>query len=387
MTTTSSPQLLRGAARIGIVIATAAILLVGWGIFSRIEARAALAADAQSEAALPVLVTRVSVGSGSDELILPGSLQAFTETPIYARTSGYLKRWLVDIGTPVKAGQLLAEIDTPEIDQETAQAEADLQTAEANNRLAQLTATRWQGLLATDSVSKQDNDDKAGDAAAKQAAVASARANLQRLRELEGFKRIVSPVDGVVTARNTDVGDLIDAGSTNARELFHVAVTKHLRVYVQVPESYAEDMHAGDTAELRAREHPAATFKASLVSTASAIDVTTHTLLVQLDVDNSSSQLLPGGYVEVHFNLARHADTLRVPANTLIFGANGMQVAVVGPDNRIVMQTITPGRDFGKEVEVLAGLKPDQSIVLNPPDSITAGLSVTPQAAAGGNKP
>ena len=380
----SSPHLLRGATRIGIVLAIVAILLVAWGIFSRMQAQAALNAEAQADSVLPVLVVKPSIGVGSDELILPGNLQAFTETPIYARTSGYLKRWLVDIGTPVKTGQLLAEIDTPEIDQQTAQAEADLQTAEANNKLSQLTAKRWKGLLATDSVSTQDNDDKAGDAAAKQAAVASAQANLQRLRELEGFKRIVAPVDGVITARNTDIGDLIDAGTGSgaAKELFHIAATRHLRVYVQVPESYAGDMQVGDTAELMLREHPGQIVKAGLVSTASAIDPTTHTLLVQLDADNSAGAMLPGGYVEVHFTLARHADTLRVPANTLIFGSDGMQVAVVGSDNRVHMQTITPGRDFGKEIEVLAGLTPEQQIVVNPPDSITSGLSVRPEVLA-----
>lgn len=388
MTThSSSPKLLRGATRLGIALGCTAVLLAGWGILSRVQAQAALNQAAQADGVLPVIVVKPSQGTAGEDLILPGTLQAFTETPIYARTSGYLKRWLVDIGTPVKAGQLLAEIDTPEIDQQTVQAEADLQTAEANNKLAQLTATRYKGLLATDSVSQQDADDKLGDAAAKQAAVASARANLQRLRELEGFKRIVAPVDGVVTARNTDVGDLIDAGGGNSRELFHIAATQRLRVYVQVPESYAGDMHVGSSASLRLREQPTQSYPAQLVSTASAIDPNTHTLLVQLAADNKSGALLPGGYAEVHVSLDKHPDTLRVPANALMFGPAGMQVATVNGSKQVQLLTITPGRDFGKDVEVLGGLKPDQAVIINPPDSLSAGQKVEPQAlAASGGK-
>ncbi|MGO9445852.1 MAG: efflux RND transporter periplasmic adaptor subunit [Thiobacillaceae bacterium] len=377
-TPSSNAALFRRASRAGIVLAVVALLLAAWGIVSRIQAQAALNAEARTEAVLPVNVCRPSSGSSGEELILPGSLQAFTETPIYARTNGYLKRWLVDIGSPVKAGQLLAEIDTPEIDQQMAQAEADLQTAEANNDLAQLTARRWRGLLPTNTVSKQDVDNKIGDAAAKQAAVASARANLHRLRDLEGFKRIVAPIDGVITARNTDVGDLIDAGTSsgNAPELFHIAATRSLRVYVQVPESYAEEMHVGSVAVLHVREHPEQTFNARLVRTANAIASGTHTLLVELNVDNATGALLPGGYVEVHFKLRQRPHTLRIPANTLIFDAHGLRVAVVGPDNRVSLQAITLGRDFGQEVEIIAGLKPDQILVVNPPDSLTDGQTV-----------
>ncbi len=367
--------------KIGIILAASLVLLAGWGIFSRIQAQGALSRDASQDAVLPVVVTKPGSGPGSEALILPGTLQAFTDTPIYARTNGYVKRWLVDIGASVKSGQLLAEIDTPEIDQQVIQAEADLQTAEANNDLAQLTATRWRSLLATNTVSRQDADNKIGDAAAKQAALASARANLHRLRELEGFKRIVAPFDGVITARNLDVGDLIDAGtgSGKARELFHMAAIRRLRVYVQVPENYAQDMRVGSVARLQVREHPGQSFDARLVSTANAIDPASHTLLVQLEADNASRALLPGGYAEVQFNLRTQPGTLRVSANTLLFGPNGMQVAVVGNDNKAILQTVTVGRDFGNEVEVLAGLGPDQFIVVNPSDSLVSGQAVKPE--------
>ncbi len=380
-TPSPTPPRSRSFIKIGLIVATAIVLLAGWGIFSRIRAQEALNREAQTESVLSVLVTKPGIGPSSEALILPGSLQAFMDTPIYARTNGYVKRWLVDIGTPVKSGQLLAEIDTPEIDQQVAQTEADLQTAEANNDLAQLTATRWRTLLLTNTVSKQDADNKIGDAAAKQAALASARANLRRLRELEGFKHIVAPFEGVVTARNIDVGDLIDAGtgSGRARELFHMAAIRRLRVYVQVPENYADDMRVGSTAQLHVREHPGQTFEAKLVSTANAIDPMTHTLLVQLETDNASRALLPGGYVEVYFKLRTHPGTLRISADTLLFGPSGMQVAVVGKDNKVVLQTVTMGRDFGKEVEVLAGLSPDQYIVVNPSDSLIMGQAVKPE--------
>lgn len=377
----SNPSHLRTFIKFGAAVSAVVILLAAWGIFTRMRAQEALAREARQESAIPVVVAKPASGPGSEDLILPGTLQAYTDTPIYARTNGYLKRWLVDIGTSVRAGQLLAEIDTPELDQQVVQAEADLKTAEANNDLAQLTAKRWVALLATKTVSQQDRDNKVGDAAAKEAILASARANLHRLRELESFKRIVAPFDGVITVRNIDVGDLIDAGtgSGKARELFHMAAIRRLRVYVQVPESYAQDMQVGGKSVFEVREHPGRNFEARLVSTANAIDPLTHTLLVQLESDNASGALLPGGYAEVHFRLRAHPGTLRISANTLLFRPEGMQVAVVGSDNKVVLQTVTMGRDFGKEVEILAGLNPDQNIVLNPSDSLISGQAVKPQ--------
>ncbi len=360
------------------------VVLTGWGVYSRVRNNQVLAAEASENAIMSVLVTHPVQPKEEDALLLPGMIQPFTDTPIYARTNGYLKRWLVDIGSPVKAGQLLAEIDTPEVDQQVRQAEADLKTAQANNDLAQLTATRWKALLVTNTVSRQDTDNRIGDAAAKQAALASAQANLARLRELEGFKRIVAPFDGVITARNVDVGDLVDAGASggSARELFHMAAMKHLRVYVQVPENYADDMMPGSTAELRVREHPGKTFQGKLVSTAQAIDPVTHTLLVQLDTDNSTGTLLPGGYVEVAFQLRPRPGSLRITPNTLLFRPEGMVVAVVGSDNRVTLHKVMMGRDFGNQVEVLAGLDTSQLIVLNPSDSMIDGQKVKPRMLA-----
>lgn len=383
-----APSHSRSFARTGLILAAVLILLAAWGIFSRLRAQDALEHEAQREAVLPVLVTQPASSPGNEALVLPGTMQAFTDTPIYARTTGYVKRWLVDIGTPVKTGQLLAELDTPEVDQQVSQAEADLQTAQANHELAQLTAKRWKALLPTNTVSRQDVDNRVGDAAAKEAALAAAHANLNRLRELEGFKRIVAPFEGVITARNLDVGDLIDAGSGSgkARELFHLAAVHRLRVYVQVPENYADDLQAGNTAELRVREHPGQMFPAKLVSTAHAIDPMTHTLLAQFETDNASHALLPGGYVEVHFKLRTPPGTLRISANTLLFRPVGMQVAVVGKDNKVELKTVTLGRDFGKEVEVLAGLSPDQFIVVNPLDSLITGQAVKPEVTASAAK-
>lgn len=369
------------------LVLTLVVLAGWWGIHSRVRNNQALAAEARENAIMPVLVTHPMQPKGEDRLLLPGMIQSFTDTPIYARTNGYLKRWLVDIGTPVKAGQLLAEIDTPEVDQQVRQAEADLKTAQANNDLAQLTATRWKALLVTHTVSRQDADNKTGDAAAKQAVLASAQANLSRLRELEGFKRIVAPFDGVITARNVDVGDLVDAGASGgrARELFHMAAMKHLRVYVQVPENHADDMVLGSTAELRVREHPGKIFEGKLVNTAQAIDPATHTLLVQLETDNSMGALLPGGYVEVAFQLKPHPGTLRITPNTLLFRPEGMVVAVVGNDNRVTLQKVVMGRDFGNQVEVLSGLDPSQFIVLNPSDSMVTGQVVKPRMLGAGD--
>lgn len=381
---------MRTLIRLSLSAAAIAALLAGYGIFDRLQAQSELKREAEQESVMPVDVTLPKSGTSGEDLILPATLQAFTETPIYARTSGYLKRWYADIGAHVKAGDLLAEIDTPELDQQTRQAEADLKTAIANNELAQIAARRWRDLASTNAVSKQDVDNHVADAEAKEAAVASYRANLDRLRELKRFERVVSPVEGVVTARNTDIGDLIDAGTGNgvAKELFHVAAMKRLRVYVPVPESYAEDMLVGSTATLHVREHPGETFSARLVNTASAITAGSHTLLVQLEVDNSVGTLLPGGYVDVHFKVMPRTGALRILANTLIFGVKGMQVATVNDQNKVVLQDVVLGRDFGNEVEVLQGVQPNQRVIVNPSDSLSNGQTVRgiPEAGKAGDK-
>ena len=364
------------------------VLLAIWGILSRLIARSALAHEAH-EAAIPTVITaKPHQGPAADALVLPGSVQAYYEAPIYARTSGYLKAWHTDIGTAVKKGQLLAEIEAPEVDQQLRQAEADLGTARANYELARSTNDRWQGLLATESVSQQDADQRAGDAAAKSAAQMSAAANVARLREMEGFKRVVAPFAGVVTQRNTDVGALINAGQAPGSALFRVADTHRLRIYVQVPQAYAAQVRTGMSASLEFTDHPGQHYSAAVASTAHALDAVSRTLQVELQIDNASGELLPGAYVQVTFALPPSSGTLRVPVNAVIFRGKTPQVATVDEAQRVRLRDIAEGRDFGTEIEVLAGINANDTLVLNPPDSIADGQQVRiqppqPQPASG----
>ena len=370
-----------------VAIAVVALLAI-WGILSRLIARSALAHEAH-EAAIPTVITaKPHQGPAADALVLPGSVQAYYEAPIYARTSGYLKAWHTDIGTAVKKGQLLAEIEAPEVDQQLRQAEADLGTARANYELARTTNERWQGLLATESVSQQDADQRAGDAAAKSAAQMSAAANVARLREMEGFKRVVAPFAGVVTQRNTDVGALINAGQAPGSALFRVADTHRLRIYVQVPQAYAAQVRTGMSASLEFTDHPGQHYSAAVASTAHALDAVSRTLQVELQIDNASGELLPGAYVQVTFALPPSSGTLRVPVNAVIFRGKTPQVATVDEAQRVRLRDIAEGRDFGTEIEVLAGINANDTLVLNPPDSIADGQQVRiqppqPQPASG----
>lgn len=367
------PSRVRRYALIALIVA---LVLAVWGVFGRITARAALGRET-AEAAVPTVITlKPSHGPSGEDLVLPGTVQAYFDAPIYARTSGYLKTWYTDIGTPVKKGQLLAEIDTPEVDQQLNQAEADLGTAKANYELAQSTNTRWQGLLATDSVSKQDADEKAGDAAAKKAAMESAAANLRRLHDLESFKRVVAPFDGVVVQRNTDIGALINAGQSSGTQLFQVSDIRKLRVYVQVPQPYASAAIPGTVGQLEFTERPGKMYPAQIVRNASALDPNARTLQVELQVDNAKGELFPGSYAEVHFKLPVNADSLRLPANTVLFRTAGLQVATVGADNVVKLKNITQGRDFGSSIEILDGITTDDNVVLNPPDSLADGVKV-----------
>lgn len=353
-----------------------ALLLAAWGILSRLHARAALEQQAQ-QAAIPTVATaRPKTGPAADHLVLPGNVQAFFEAPIYARTSGYLRTWYTDIGAAVKQGQLLALIDAPDLDQQLRQAQADLATAQANYVLARITNERWQGLLKTESVSQQDADQRAGDAAAKLAAQQSAAANVQRLLELESFKRVIAPFAGVVTQRNTDVGALINAGESPGSALFRVADTHRLRIYVFVPQAYAAEIRPGLAATLEFTDHPGQRFTATVADTAHALDASSRTLQVELQIDNSGGQLLPGSYVQVTFTLPSRANTLRVPTNAVIFRSDNLQVATLDRDQRVHLKTITEGRDFGTEIEVLSGLAPDDTLVISPPDSVADGMQV-----------
>jgi RND family efflux transporter MFP subunit len=363
-------------ARYAWIALVVALILAAWGIISRVHARSKLAKETTTEAIPQVTTLKAGRSPGSEDLILPGSVQAFIEAPIYARTSGYLKIWYTDIGSPVKKGQLLAEIDAPEVDQQYSQAQADLATAHANSQLAITTNERWKGLLATHSVSQQDADAKAGDAAAKRAAEAAAAANVARLRDLESFKRVLAPFDGVVTQRNTDIGALIAAGQNAGNALFRVADTTKLRIYVLVPEPYAAATVPGMQSALYFAEHPGKSFPATLVRTANALDPAVRTLQVELQVDNASGVLFPGSYAEVHFKVPGSDQSLRLPANALLFRAAGLQVATVDSGDHVHLKTIVPGRDFGKSIEVLSGIAADDNVVVNPPDSLIEGALV-----------
>ena len=368
-----SDKKIRRYAWIALIVA---IALGVWGEVSRVLARSELVKQ-NTEAAIPTVTTTTAEPSAAgEELVLPGAVQAFMEAPIYARTSGYLKAWNTDIGTQVVKGQLLAQIETPEVDQQLTQAQADLATARANENLSKSTNARWQGLLATQSVSKQDADEKAGDAAAKTAAADSAAANVARLHDLESFKRVVAPFTGVITARNTDVGALINAGQSTGTELFRIADTHKLRIFVRVPEPFAAATQPGLEAALRFAEHPNGNFSATVVRTSNSLDPTLRTLQVELQLDNAKGEIFPGAYAEVHFKLPPSAETMRLPANTVLFRSAGLQVATLDSQQRVKLKTIVQGRDFGNSIEVLSGLAPHETVVLNPPDSIADGVQV-----------
>jgi RND family efflux transporter MFP subunit len=373
---TPEPQAPRNMNRHLWVLLIIALMAAAWGEAHRVIARSTLRQRTADEATLVVVTVAPTRSASGEELVLPGTVQAYTEAPIYARTNGYLKSWTVDIGSTVRKGQLLAEIDTPEVDQQLAQAIADLATARANEALSNTTNTRWKALLVTESVSKQDADEKAGDAAAKKAITESADANVSRLRQLESFKRVVAPFDGVITARNTDIGALINAGESAGSELFRLADTHKLRIYVQIPEPYAGAAKPGLEAELKFSEQAGKGYAATTVRTANALDPVLRTLQVELELDNAQRELFPGAYAEVHFKMAGDAQSVRLPANTVLFRAPGPQVATVDVQHRIRLKSIVQGRDFGGSIEVLSGLTPDDAVVVNPPDSIVDGVIV-----------
>jgi RND family efflux transporter MFP subunit len=365
----------------GALIAVIALLIVGAvviaGVVPRLRAKAALRTETNENAIPTVSVMRPKLGAPQNEVILPGNMQAFNDSPIYARTNGYLKKWYVDIGARVKAGQLLADIETPEVDQQLYQARADLNTAQANYQLSQITAERYQGLAQTDSVSKQDVDNATSDFAAKKAMVASSQSNVKRLEELQSFEKIYAPFDGVITARNTDIGHLINSGAgTPGAELFHIAALQTLRVYVNVPQQYSPSAKPGLTADLTLQEFPGRRFKGTLVRTANSIDPASRTLLVEVDVDNRTGELLPGAYTQVHLKVPSGAPAFILPVSALIFRSDGLQVGTVQNGDKAALVNITLGRDMGSEVQVVSGLNADDSVIVNPPDSLISGETV-----------
>ena len=351
-----------------------AVLFYG-GIAARAKSEAALKQDTIAAATPTVAIVQPKKGNAAEEVVFPGNIRAYTDAAIYARTSGYLKKWYVDIGTRVETGKLLAEIETPEVDQQLQQARADLATAEANYQLAQSTADRWKELVATDSVSKQETDEKVGDLNAKKAIVESGRANVKRLEQLHAFGKIYAPFAGVVTVRNTDVGQLIDAGNSQGRELFHLAATDKLRVYVSVPQQYSRVATPGVSADITLEELLGRKFTGKISRTANAIDTASRTLLTEVEVNNASGELLPGAYASVHLKLPSKGAAVTVPVNTLLFRSEGLRVAVV-KDGQAHLLPITIGRDFGTEVEVVSGLQGDESLIVNPPDSLVSGTNV-----------
>jgi RND family efflux transporter MFP subunit len=366
--------------RTGILVAAAAFAALTLLIYSGIHSRAAAESQLKQrteEAAIPsVTVVFPREGAPTQEIVLPGNTQAFSDAPIYARTSGYLKRWYFDIGAHVQKGQLLAEIETPEVDQQLQQARADLHTSQANLNIAKITAARWQDLVSTGSVSQQETDQAVSNLSAVTAAAESSAANVRRLEQLQAFEKVYAPFDGIITARNTDIGALIDAGaSTQPRELFHIAAIRRLRLYVAVPEVFSRAARSGAPATLTLDEFPGQTFHGTLVRNANSIDIASRTLLVEVDVDNPTGQLLPGAYVFVHLKLPDETRSVTIPSNTLIFRKEGLQVGLVRND-KAELVPVKIGRDYGSSVEIVSGLQPTDSVIVDPSDSLVAGMPV-----------
>jgi RND family efflux transporter MFP subunit len=352
-------------------------ILIVRGIHARVHAEETLVANTRQDAVLSVAVTTPSVGADALEVTLPANTQAFIDTPIYARTNGYLKHWYADIGTHVKAGQVLAEIETPELDQQVQQAQSDLATAQANLQIAQITADRWKKLLAKNAVSKQEADQATSDYSARQSALASAQANVRRLQQMQGFEKILAPFDGVITARNVDIGSLIqggDSGSPRA-ELFHMAAVDKLRLFVPVPEVYADTVRNGERIAVTSDAAPNEKLTGTIVRNSDAIDISSRTLNVEVDVVNTDHKLLPGQYAFVHLPIPPSHSSMTLPSNALLFRAEGLQVGVVR-DGHVQLVPVQIGHDYGASVEITAGLTAHDQVILNPSDSLAQGERV-----------
>ena len=357
------------------VIVVAALLISG--IWSRVKARTTLNAETAQLALPAVSVVSPKQTAPADEIILPGNVQPFITSPIYARTNGYLKKWYFDIGAHVKQGQLLAVIETPEVDQQLQQARSNLLTAQANLELASITKNRYQGLLKSNAVAQQDVDNAVGTFNANRSIVEADKAAVEQYSVLVSFEKVYAPFDGVITARNTDIGDLINSGSAGGvkTDLFHIAQPKTLRVYVNVPEEYSQGIKTGMIADLRLAEFPGRKFQGKLVRTADAINATTRTLLIEIEVANPAGTLLTGSYAEVHLAVPTPASTFLLPVNTLLFRSEGLRVGIV-KNGKVALTAVTPGHDFGNEIEIVSGLKPHDQVIVNPPDSIVSGQLV-----------
>lgn len=375
----------RGIRLAGLIAVVVAAAIVVIGIATRIVEAKRLRTWTDQQTVPTVNVAQPETSGAGLPLELPGRIEAFTQAPIYARVGGYLKSWKVDIGAPVKAGQLMAEIETPDLDQQLLQARADLASAQANAALAGTTAKRWQAMLGSDSVAKQEVDEKTGDFTAKQALAHAAQANVDRIEAMKGYTRIVAPFDGVVTARNTDIGALINPGSGSGQALFVVSDVRKLRVYVQLPQSYVPSIRAGVTAMLSVPEYPGRTFTARVDASAQAVNAGSGSTLIQLSVDNAEGKLMPGSFTSVRFHLAADKAALRVPASALIFNASGLHLATVDADNHVTFKAVTILHDYGKSVEIGTGLAADDRVIDSPPDGLADGDRVqiaTPEATA-----
>jgi RND family efflux transporter MFP subunit len=363
-----------------ILVVSIALLIVGavvvMGIHSRISAASVVREKTLEQAIPSVSVIHPKRGELKEEISLPGNIQAFIDAPVYARTSGYLKKWYTDIGTRVKTGELLAEIDSPEVDQQLSQAKAQLATAQAQLKLAEITMNRDLGML-KDAIPRQDVDNAVGAYEADKATVESQSANVKHLEQLVAFEKVFAPFDGLITARNTDVGQLINAGNGGAaQELFRISSTDKLRIFINVPQTYSQAAVAGVSADLTLTEAPGRHYVGKVARNTGMIDPTTRTMLTEVDIDNTSGQLMPGAYAEVHLKLPAATAALVVPVTALIFRAEGLQVAVVRDGNRAEMVHVTQGRDFGTEVEITSGITAQDSIIINTPDSLTSGAKV-----------
>jgi len=367
-------SLMKTASRLLIVVGVVVLVLVAVGIWSRASSANKLEKSTAANVASKVVAVHPLQAKAVDDLVLPASVQAFTEAPIYARTHGYLKKWYFDIGSRVKRGDLLAEIETPEGDQQLLQARADLKVAQANSNLAGSTAERWQSLLTKNAVSKQETDQAVSDFAAKQAAVDAAMANVARLEQLQSYEKVYAPFDGIVTARETDIGALIDSGSS-PKELFHLASMDKLRVFSSVPETSAGAIKAGADATLTSDQYPGRVFHGKISRDSGAIDAGTRTLNVEVDIDNSSGELLPGSYGFIHLAMPGSGAPLTIPANSLVFRSAGLQAALVR-NGHAVLVPITIGRDFGDSVEVTSGVSKDDLVIVDPSDSLVSGAPV-----------
>jgi RND family efflux transporter MFP subunit len=366
------------------VAALAAGLVLVLGIRSRVRAESTLRAVTDQMAVPSVSVAAPKQTAPATEIILPGNMQPFISSPIYARTDGYLKKWYFDIGAHVKAGELLAVIQTPEVDEQLAQVRSTLNTAQANLELAQITRDRYQSLLKKHAVAQQDVDNAVGTFTANKAIVDADMANVRHYEALVSFEKVYAPFDGVITARNTDIGDLINSGSNTAprTDLFDIAQTRTLRVYVNVPEEYSQGIKPGQTAaDVALAEFPGKRFPGKLVRTSESINATTRTLLVEVDLDNPGGNFFSGSYAEVHLNIRAQNSTYMLPVSALIFRSEKLQVGVV-KDGKVAVTDVTPGHDFGDQIEIVAGLKADDQVVLNPPDSLVSGQGVTIVQAA-----